>query len=138
MEYVIKKRPYICTAKLRNIQTFAEYWIRYTLYNAILTFYSCASNGIVALYEVSGRLTPGGPRIGWGLIPTWRTAVEKFAMSAPVPLDSSMRLCRPSWRRNRAKNQAGWGGFVAPDLARCGHSDPERIAYRDPMAARRA
>jgi hypothetical protein len=34
-------------------------------------------------------------------------------------------------------NQAGWGGFVTPDLARCGHSDPKRIAYRDPMAARR-
>jgi hypothetical protein len=68
-----------------------------------------------------------------------------------------MRLCRASWRRNRASsdqldrdrgvnrnifdaltNQAGWGGFVASDLARCRHSDPERIASRDPMAARRA
>src|ERR1700732_4940416 len=117
MEYVIKKRPYIYTTKLRNIQMFVEYWIRYTLYNAILTFYSCASNGIVALYEVSGRLTPGRPRIGWGLIQPGEQLL--FAMSAPVPLDSSMRLCHPSWRRNRAKNQAGWGGFVTPDLARC-------------------
>ena len=31
MEYVMKKRPYICTAKLRNIQMFVEYWILYLL-----------------------------------------------------------------------------------------------------------
>jgi hypothetical protein len=28
---VMKKRPYICTAKLRNIQMFLEYWILYLL-----------------------------------------------------------------------------------------------------------
>jgi|GEM_PF-5613357 len=31
MEYVMKKRPYIYTAKLRNIQMFLEYWILYLL-----------------------------------------------------------------------------------------------------------
>lgn len=34
------------------------------------------------------------------------------------------------------KNQWGWGGFTTHDLARCRHSDPKRIASRDPMAAR--
>jgi hypothetical protein len=46
---------------------------------------------------------------------TWRTAFEKLAMSAPV-LHCS--------------------GFVMEGLGR--HSDPEPIAFRDPIAVRRA
>ena len=64
---------------------------------------------------------------------------EKFAMSAPVPLgcgfDAALprklrrkpREFRPAWIAIAAwtenifdalKDQAGWGGFVRPDLAR--------------------
>ena len=48
---------------------------------------------------------------------TWRATFEKFAMSAPVPHCS---------------------GFVMEGFADCRHSDPERIASRDPIAVRRA
>jgi hypothetical protein len=48
---------------------------------------------------------------------TWRTAFEKLAMSAPVLHCSD---------------------FVMEGLADCRHSDPERIASRDPIAVRRA
>jgi hypothetical protein len=48
---------------------------------------------------------------------TWRTAFEKLAMSAPV-LHCS--------------------GLVMECLADCRHSDPEPIAFRDPIAVRRA
>jgi hypothetical protein len=62
MEYVMKKRQYICTAKPRNIQMCVEYWILFPLYNAMLIFYSSASKwncGIVrSLWEVDSRADP--------------------------------------------------------------------------------
>jgi hypothetical protein len=52
----MKKRPYICTAKLGNIQMLVAYLILYLLRDAILIFYLSASKwncGIVrSLWEV--------------------------------------------------------------------------------------
>jgi hypothetical protein len=45
MEYVMKKRPYIYTAKLCIFKMFVEYLILYILSNAMSIFYSSESKG---------------------------------------------------------------------------------------------
>jgi hypothetical protein len=110
MEYVMKKRPYICTAKLRNIQMIVAYWILYLLYYAVLIFYASASKwncGIVpSLWEVGSR---GGFPNRLGSDSTWRTAFEEFAMSAPVMLGSGFdgALPRKLARKSREFRPAG-------------------------------
>ncbi len=65
MEYVMKKRPFICMPKLGNIQMRVAYLRLYFLSNANLTCYSSASQwncGSTKSPEAGSR---GDPRIGW-------------------------------------------------------------------------
>jgi hypothetical protein len=95
------------------------------------------------------KLAPAADsRIGWDRFNLAFPCLLRFRFSGfyaalPRKLAKKSREFRPVGSRSRRenifgafKNQAGWGGFVASDLARCRHSDPERIASRDPMAAR--
>lgn len=102
----MKKRRYICTAKLCNIQMLVEYWILYIIYNAIVIFYSSASKwncGIVP------RPSEVGSRGGF---PNWldsdstrRTALEGLPRLLQFRLvPASMALCRASWRGDRASS----------------------------------
>jgi hypothetical protein len=98
MEYVMKKRRYICMAKLCNIQACLEYLIKYQLYNAILILYYLHLNGLVALYQVFA---------------TTLAADSPNQMPFPVPLvsgfnDTSGRR-QPNGRRSPNGKSEGGG-----------------------------
>jgi hypothetical protein len=128
-------RPYSCTAKVRNIQVFVEYWILYLLCNASLSFYSPTSKwncGIVSsLREVGSR---GGSPNRLGSASTWRSQVCSgsawFRLRCGFAAQAGEEIARglASWIAIAAcaenifdalKSQAGRGGLVTPDLACC-------------------
>jgi hypothetical protein len=73
MEYVMKKRSYICTAKLRNIQTFLEYWILYLLRMQCQSSIHPNRNGIGGLYRFYAKLVPAADDGRQGMV-IWLTS----------------------------------------------------------------